>query len=98
MDKTKLFIKITDNVKEAFFLWGETYCFVNFFPVLLWIRNWEITIMADCGYSAGSLTGAIIGTFVATLVLIGVIWFIYNRQKKRKLQSKLNFSIILKVL
>ncbi|XP_035704322.1 serine-rich adhesin for platelets isoform X3 [Folsomia candida] len=39
--------------------------------------------MESC-FNAGDITGAVIGTFVATLILMGIIWLVYTKMKKRK--------------
>lgn len=51
--------------------------------------------MESC-FNAGDITGAVIGTFVATLILMGIIWLVYTKMKKRKAKSKSNDLFIYK--
>lgn len=46
----------------------------------------------DCSslYSGGSLAGAIIGTFFATIVLLALIYLVWEWQKKRRMKRKEN--------
>ena len=40
-------------------------------------------------YGDGDIAGAVIGTFVATLVLATIIYFIHERRRRQRLKSKL---------